>query len=263
MHDEGVSTKKEPKDKVSLKTVLISCTFAFIMCMIVLIGTTLYTNKKTAPVVSEEVKYTEGDVLPSGAVAHDEKGGTAQLTLTDGTVLEYKIPKDMYDVHEDYLSLVQVSYGLSSPVTSDNLIVLGDTNNVYTSKSAITATTQTDTLAIFKQIFAGEETEIALEDTYSPVYLYMTSGEIPTTPYTNYTVTEQDSLVKDGITYRVFVQEYDVDSVADPDTNQTVTERVKQLVAYSDTDDVVEIIVDAETNDMEAATKMLKIFLDI
>lgn len=253
------------REGVNHKIVLVSALVSFLMCVIVAcLCCAFFLNHDKKDTVTE-VTYDE---LPSGAVVNDKKGREAQLTLSDGSVLTFDIPDNMYNVRDDYLALVQTSYGTTEPVVSDNLIVLGDNNNVYTSKSAITATTLNDKLNIFQQIYSGSDVEIKLEDTYSPVYLFMTSGEVPETPYTNYKVTEQESVTAGDITYRVFVQEYDVVTTypADGDvrlTEEEVTKTVKQMIAYSDSTDAVEIIVDAENNDMDEALKMFKTFLRV
>lgn len=249
------------KEGVNHKTVRVS----FLMCVIVACLCCAFFLKHSKKDTVTEVTYDE---LPSGAVVNDKKGREAQLTLSDGSVLTFDIPDNMYNVRDDYLALVQTSYGTTEPVVSDNLIVLGDNNNVYTSKSAIKATTLNDKLNIFQQIYSGSDVENKLEDTYSPVYLFMTSGEVPETPYTNYKVTEQESVTAGDITYRVFVQEYDVVTTypADGDvrlTEEEVTKTVKQMIAYSDSTDAVEIIVDAENNDMDEALKMFKTFLRV
>ena len=46
-------------------------------------------------------------------------------------------------------------------------------------------------------------------------------------------------------------------------TEEEVTKTVKQMIAYSDSTDAVEIIVDAENNDMDEALKMFKTFLRV
>ncbi|MCM1215002.1 MAG: hypothetical protein NC548_10835 [Lachnospiraceae bacterium] len=257
-------------EKVNYKTVLMSALVSLLMVVIgvcICICVVINKTKDDETVSVQDVEYEAGDVLPSGAVASDEQGGTASITLADGTVLEYNIPSAHYALHDDYLNLVATAYGISTPVVSDNLVVTGNENNVYSSTDAITATTFADIYNIYAQIYGDAWSDVEMSELYPPVYEYIQSGEVPETPYLNYAINEVDTIEKDGVTYRVFEQDYDTTytQAAEGDTGEVeeVTEHVHQLAAYSDTEDVVEIIVDVESNNTKDAVKLLKEFIGV
>lgn len=259
MHDGGDAAAPK-REAVNYKTVLVSALVSFLMCVIVgcVVCAVMFNRDKKD---DGPVEYEAGDVLPSGAIASGETGGTADVTLEDGTVITYTIPDKHYKLHDDYLNLVQQAYGLATPVTSNNLVVTGNENNVYSSTSAITATTFSDIYNIYKQIYGESWTDVAPEDIYPPIYQYIQSGEVPETPYTNYAINELDSIEKDGVTYRVFEQDYDAVGTASSENVEVQTNHVHQVAAYSNTSDVVEIIVDVESGRTNDAVKLLKTFI--
>lgn len=243
--------------KINVKQLIITLGCCMLMCIAVCGGFYLATTNKSE--TAEAVEYEDGEQLPSGALAASEKGGTTSLTLEDGTVVTYQIPGNMYNVRDDYLALVTSAYGMNTAATSENLIVLGSDNSVYTSKDAITATTFSDLYNMFGQIYGEAWNDIDPDSIWPPVYQFMNTGELPETPYTNYSVEELESVSGGDIRYRVFKQEYDAAS-EDAEGNE-ITEHVVQLAAYSETDDVIEIIVDEENKDVDKMVKILKDFI--
>lgn len=214
---------------------------------------TFVIKKSDAGVDAHTPVIEAGDVLPSGATAPSETGGTAELTLSDGTVLTYTIPSDMYRLETDYVGLINAGYSLDTPLTTTNLIVIGNANNVNAAGSAVVAMPMSETYKVFEHIYGEDFEGVATEDIESPILTYVRTGELPEVPYLNYEMKERDAIEKDGVTYRVFEQSYDVEA------DETIN--VKQICAYSDTEDVIEIVVDDEDGSFDKAYKRLKEFI--
>lgn len=242
-------------EKINYKTVLVSAAVSFLMVIIAMAFCCAFVlNREKRGDAAQEESL-------SGAELTEKTGGERSITLTDGTVLTYAIPKDMYDVTPDYLALVKQAYGLTAPVTSNNLIVAGSANSVYESKTAITATSFSDIQGIYSQIYGADYDSSKAEQTYSPAYVWLTTGEI-TGGLNNLQFEELESITSGDVTYRVAKQTYDAQTTADVSGNTTDTGLpITQYAAYSDTDDVVEIIVDLENADDKTAIDMLKAFI--
>ena len=53
--------------------------------------------------------------------------------------MSYTIPSDMYRLETDYVGLINAGYSLDTPLSTTNLIVIGNANNVNQAGSAVVA----------------------------------------------------------------------------------------------------------------------------
>lgn len=250
----GEQDEVKKTERVNYKTVLVSALVSLLMCVIVAcVLFTVIIKNKNGDADAHTPVIEAGDVLPSGATAPSETGGTADLTLSDGTKLTYTIPSDMYRLETDYVGLINAGYSLDTPLSTTNLIVIGNANNVNQAGSAVVAMPMSETYKVFEHIYGEDFEGVSKEDIESPILTYVRTGELPEVPYVNYEMNERDAIEKDGITYRVFEQSYDVEA------EETIN--VKQICAYSDTEDVIEIVVDDEDGSFDKAYARLKEFI--
>lgn len=197
------------------------------------------------------------------------KGGTATITTEQGQAFEYTIPSDHYNITSNYLSTVATVYGVDS-ITAPNIVITGDGESVTDSQCSINASTFSNTRSIYEQIFDKEMLNDPESSVYSPAYGYILNGEAPDGTDESYVFKRLDDIVKDGVTYKVVTVDYDTDyTVYVDEEGNTIENPEKNIVhshntsAYSDTEDVIEIIAYTANDDVDKEYDLIKSFIGV
>ena len=221
---------------------------------------TTVTELEQAEVVNED----------TGEVKTYITGGTATLSTSSGETINLKIADDMYNISNDYLSILAQGFGVSKAVTAPNTVITGNMPSVTQSMTSINAAPFSDIIGIYKQIFGeeyvGEDTSII----WSPAYTMLKTGEFPETLPDNYSCEEVTTFESNGITWTCFNVSFSTDytNYYDSDGNPIPEEDIvrnvidtQHLACYSDTEDPIEILVYEENNNVDTELSMVKEFL--
>lgn len=233
---------------------------------------TMLKNADPAPAVSETTELSQAEVLheDTGEVLTYTTGGTATINTESGESIDVIIANDQYDISADYLSILAKGFGTSAEITADNLVITGDKPSVTQSVNSINAAPFSDIFDIYCQIYGEEFEAEGVEGIWSPAYTYMKTGELPEGVPDNYIVEDYSTINTEGIEWKLYNVNYDTDTTQylDASGNPLPEEEVvptsmhtQFLVAYSNTEDAIEIMCYEENNNPEVQLQMIKDFL--
>ena len=184
---------------------------------------------------------------------------TADLVLSDGTKCTYNIPKGHNCITSNYIDNVVQAYGTESDIFADNIIVTGDGDSIYNSVESVSATTISSLKSLMRSLYGDD---INVDDlAYSEAYTYMKTGEVPETNLIDYSIEEVDSIKVGDVTYKAYYVSYYIDAEGTGNKDDYI--KNEQLMCYSDTEDVIEIIVYANSNVKERTLELLHDFLGV
>ena len=184
---------------------------------------------------------------------------TADLVLSDGTKCTYNIPKGHNCITSNYIDNVVQAYGTESDIFADNIIVTGDGDSIYNSVESVSATTISSLKSLMRSLYGDD---INVDDlAYSEAYTYMKTGEVPETNLIDYSIEEVDTIKVGDVTYKAYYVSYYIDAEGTGNKDDYI--KNEQLMCYSDTEDVIEIIVYANSNVKERTLELLHDFLGV
>lgn len=232
-------------------------------------GGSININGKTVKDVTATAKAAS-DSTESKDPAEEKKWNTKELKKTitvDDKKLTFHAPTGYYSITDQYLNNMGAYYG-KEDLKSDSFYVVGNNQVSSSATKVINANKLSDVKNILKQLYGNEYKEDQVKEAVAVTY--MKTGKLPKDLPDNYKIKELDKIkVAGGITFTVYKVDYDTTyDLSDKDaTKQTAKGKNKQTVhtqeicAYSDTDDIVEIVLYQEVFDKAEALKDIKAFL--
>lgn len=175
------------------------------------------------------------------------------ITTDDGATFNFHTPEGWYSLDDQYNDGLIQYYGMDLP--SDGIACVGDAKDQYDATFIINARPMSDVKTVLQTIYGEDYSDE--EMLYSDTYLYMKDGTEPE----GSTIEELDSIVADGHTWRVFKHGYDTEYYTDETQSETETVHTDELLAYSDGDDTVEVIMFMAEFNQENGIAKLKEFL--
>lgn len=254
--------------KESVLTIFLSVALsvaASIACSYYIVNNTELGVVENTP-VAEVTDNTTGEVKTYVA------GGEAIIRTTSGEEIPVKIADDQYLISEDYLSILAKGFGTTETIKADNLVITGNKPSVTQSLTSVNAATFNDIFEIYCQIYGEEFRSEGVEGIWSPAYTLMHTGSLPEDLPDNYTVEEYGEITHNDITWKFYEVNYETDETIYTDAagNELPEEEVvpnivhtQFLVAYSDTEDPVEVMCYEENNNTDNQYKMILDFLKV
>lgn len=241
------------KDKDNTKWLyfILGAFAAIIVMLTIIVVQDKKDEEKTGKEVIEESTDTadETSEIESTVTEYDTSPKDFNITLSGNEVVKFHTPEDYYDLSEQYSNYIRSYCNLDESVKLDNTVTVGDADTPAMTNVLICAAPFSDIDIRLQAIYGNEyDAETMLE---SDAYMYMKTGIIPEYVPEDYNIEELDSITSDdGITYRFFKIHYTDSyeySTGETDENgeavvATATEEINQISAYSDTEDVIEVI---------------------
>ena len=249
--------------KITSKTVV-----AFILYTVLIVSITCaVTTKMLSKDNVEETSVVNTDSIEASSeptedveIVEEEDSDvvTADLILSDGTKYTYNIPEGHNCITANYIDNVVQAYGTESDIFADN-IVTGDGDSIYNSVESVSATTISSLKSLMHSLYGDD---INVDDlAYSEAYTYMKTGEVPETNLIDYSIEEVDTITVGDVTYKAYYVSYYIDAEGTGNKDDYI--KNEQLMCYSDTEDVIEIIVYANDNIKERTLELLHDFLGV
>ena len=242
--------------RITSKTVV-----AFILYTVLIVSITCaVTTKMLSKDNVEETSVVNADSIEASSeptedveiVEEDVDVVTADLVLSDGTKYTYNIPKGHNCITANYIDNVVQAYDTESDIFADNIIVTGDGDSIYNSVESVSATTISSLKSLMRSLYGDDLA-------YSEAYTYMKTGEVPETNLIDYSIEEVDTITVGDVTYKAYYVSYYIDAEGTGNKDDYI--KNEQIMCYSDTEDVIEIIVYA--NIKERALELLHDFLGV
>lgn len=240
-----------------------SCLLGLLIGIMCAIFWTTFVSKPQEVVVNDNATTSDEETeVDKEAKVYETQKKQWTINTTSGEELHFTTPEDMYSLTDQYLENLASYYEMDS-VTSDSMIVIGDTTTPYQSNTIINANSLSDVKAILNQVYADEEDYKSDDIIDSAAYVYMTTGEIPEDAPDNFEISEVDECKSEDVTYKVFKIEYDTTYEAEGEGEEATTVHTQQLSAYSDTEDAIEIIINQAEFNQEEGIALLHEFLNV
>lgn len=191
------------------------------------------------------------------------------MKLDSGEQLTFKTPKNFYSLTDQYLENLS-SYYNGNDVSSDSVIVVGDSDTPYQSKTLINCDKLSDISDMLSQLY-GEDYDPS-EVVQSEAYIYMTTGKIPDNAADNYKIDEIETFKVGDVEFVAYEVNYDTTYKDETGKEKTENEtevaedqtvHTQQISCYSKTDDAVEIIIYQTEFNRDEAMKLLKEFCGV
>ena len=220
------------------------------------------TSNLTAEVTDEE----------TGEVKTYFTGGTATINTSSGESIDVKIADNQYLISEDYLEILAKGFGSDAKIVADNLVITGDKPSVTQSTDSVNAATFSDIFNIYCQIYGEDFRSNGVEAIWSPAYTLMVTGELPEQLPDDYSAKPYGVLEHNGITWKFYEVAYSTDETIRTDISGNALPEdqiipnvlhTQFLVAYSDTEDPVEIMCYQKDNNTDVQYAMICDFLQI
>lgn len=228
--------------------------------------------------VKEDASTTSTDSSTSEADEAEEKNwNTKELKKTvdvDGKKITLYAPKGYYSITDQYLANMGSYYG-KTDLKSDSFYVVGNNEISSSATKVINANKLSDVKNLLKQLYGDEYKDDEVKEAFAVTY--MKTGKIPKDAPDSYKIDELDKFKVNGVTFTVYEINYDTTydisddgtnatesdskSKKDKDSKKTETVHTQEICAYSDTEDILEIVLYQEVFDKEVALKDIKAFL--
>lgn len=248
--------------KITSKTVVAFILYTALVVSITCAVTTKMLSKdnvEETSVVNTDSIEASSEPTEDVEIVEDVGVVTADLVLSDGTKCTYNIPKGHNCITSNYIDNVVQAYGTESDIFADNIIVTGDGDSIYNSVESVSATTISSLKSLMRSLYGDD---INVDDlAYSEAYTYMKTGEVPETNLIDYSIEEVDSITVGDVTYKAYYVSYYIDAEGTGNKDDYI--KNEQLMCYSDTEDVIEIIVYANSNVKERTLELLHDFLGV
>ena len=249
--------------RITSKTVVAFILYTVLIVSITCAVTTKMLSKdnveETSVVNTNSTETSSEPTEDVEIVEEDVDVVTADLVLSDGTKYTYNIPKGHNCITANYIDNVVQAYGTEPDIFADNIIVTGDGDSIYNSVESVSATTISSLKSLMRSLYGDD---INVDDlAYSEAYTYMKTGEVPETTLIDYSIEEVDTITVGDVTYKAYYVSYYIDAEGTGNKDDYI--KNEQLMCYSDTEDVIEIIVYANSNVKERTLELLHDFLGV
>lgn len=191
------------------------------------------------------------------------------MKLDSGEQLTFKTPENFYSLTDQYLESLSGYYN-GNDVSSDSVIVVGDSDTPYQSKTLINCDKLSDISDMLSQLY-GEDYDPS-EVIQSEAYIYMTTGKIPDNAADNYKIDEIETFKVGDVEFVAYEVNYDTTYKDETGKDKTEDEteiaedqtvHTQQISCYSKTDDAIEIIIYQTEFNRDEAMKLLKEFCGV
>lgn len=223
-------------------------------------GTTTASNT-TTPSVSSSVKSNDSqDTVDETVVQYQTDIQSATFHLVDKDI-SFTTPDGYYSLTDQYLASLGEYYGIETDGV-ENVFVVGDATNSTSCSTMLNVTPFSDLDVLLQRVYGDEYVK---EDMlYSDAYKYMTTGELAEDLPLDFTLIQYPTITgTSGVEYTVYSLSYtltytyyDENDVAQS-TPLTGYIPNYELCAYSNTEDVCEVIVSMATFDADSAYTLL------
>ena len=249
--------------KITSKIVVAFILYTALVVSITCAVTTKMLSKdnveETSVVNTDSIEASSEPTEDVEIVEEDSDVVTADLILSDGTKYTYNIPEGHNCITANYIDNVVQAYNAKPDIFSDNIIVTGDGDSIYNSVESVSATTISSLKSLMRSLYGDD---INVDDlAYSEAYTYMKTGEVPETNLIDYSIEEVDTIKVGDVTYKAYYVSYYIDAEGTGNKDDYI--KNEQLMCYSDTEDVIEIIVYANSNVKERTLELLHDFLGV
>lgn len=209
------------------------------------------------------VAATEGS--SEEVISYDTDIKNWELTTDSGETVKFTTPDGFYSLSDQYLDNLKTYSGVDT-LESDDMIVVGDEDSVYSSNTVINVDTLSNVSNMLRQLYGDSYDAESM--TLSEAYVYMTTGELPDDVPLNYEIEEIKTYEVNGITYKCYEVNYDTEyesESADEESTETGTEIVhtQQIACYSNTEDAIELICYQTTFNRDEALGYIEEFLGV
>lgn len=245
--------------KITSKLVVAFILYTAIVVSITCAVTTKMLNVEETSSMDTDSIVTSPTPVEDVEIVEDIDVVTADLILSDGTKYTYNIPEGHNCITANYIDNVVQAYSTTPDIFTDNIIVTGDGDSIYNSVESVSATTISSLKSLMHSLYGDD---INVDDlAYSEAYTYMKTGEVPETNLIDYSIEEVDTITVGDVTYKAYYVSYYIDAEGTGNKDDYI--KNEQLMCYSDTEDVIEIIVYANSNVKERALELLHDFLGV
>lgn len=250
---------------------------AFVLSVVIISGVTAFTTTYIfieVKGVNKDTAVTDSPVVVESAVTGNQStvdlGGDRSMILSDGTVLKFNVPDNMYDITAVYLDVLTTSTGASTPIVANNTIITGNAATISESVDSINASTFSDIYNMYVQMYGEEFMSGGIESVHTPTYTYMTTGSLPADLDASYSIKEEATYKVGDVTYKAYSVSYDTDttqyyaedgSLLPEDEVVPTSVNTSFLAVYSDTEDAVEIMIYERENNLDNQLRMLREFI--
>ena len=186
------------------------------------------------------------------------------FALIDGSSVTFKTPSNFYSLTDQYLDEMCEYYGVDD-LPLDNIFVVGDATATNECTAMINVASLSTADDLLSSIY-GEQYDSST-DLKSEVLTYIETGALPEELPDNYYLCELDGISVEGITYRVFDKYYtssytyyEEEDTAEVDP-KTIEIPYYEMVAYSDTEDPIEVIIYMVEYNKETAYRLFTEFV--
>ena len=223
------------------------------------------TKEPTTKVTSESSVATE-QVVEESVKAYETGIQLADFKWENGESVRLNTPKNFYSLTDQYIDSLYEYYGVTMPST-DQMFVVGDTTDTASCNVMINAASLSTADLMLSSIYSDEYDSST--DLYSEVYTYMTTGSLPEELPDDYYLCDYGTVVVDGVSYHVYDKYYTMTYTYydEEDTAQVSPQTLEvpnyEFVAYSDTEDPVEIITFLVDYDVQKAYNYLCEFIGV
>lgn len=222
------------------------------------------SDNQTITTSENESTKEEDDEADKTVTAYETQIKQFEIKTSSGEKVHCTTPENFYSLTDQYMENLASYYDMDT-IKSDSMVVVGDSTVPYSSKTIINANCLSDVKTILEQLHSDDESYDPESVLDSEAYTYMKTGKIPDDAPDNYEIKEVDSFKQGKVEFKVFLVEYDntyENEAEDEEDAEPVVVHTKQLAAYSDTEDAVEVVLMQEEFNKEEGLKLLREFLN-
>lgn len=202
----------------------------------------------------------DSDVVSTTQKDYDTNIKDWTMTCADGTEFSFKTPENFYSLSDQYADTMTQYYG--TEFSADNTVCVGDDQQQYQSSVLINASPLSNTKKVVEAVYADDDSVNVDDFKYSEAYQYILTGEMDES-IENVELLELDSITTtQGKTFRVFQVDRDTEYYTDDTQTETTMVHSTELIAYSDNEDAMEVLVYMNEFDKDAGIKYLTEFLN-
>lgn len=222
--------------------------------------TPMYNTVQTESNTVTESSATSNEDVEETVIAYQTGLRYAEFSWDNGESVRYNTPENFYSLTDQYMDGLSENYGIDLP-QMDRTFIVGDAANTSACTVMINAAALSDVDSILSTLY--EEDYSSDEYLYSEVYTYMKNGTLSDELPDNYKLTDYGTVEVDGVTYHMYDKYYtttytyyDEEDVSETSPKEQTIPNY-EFVAYSDTEDPVEIILYMVDYSAETAYKYM------
>lgn len=182
------------------------------------------------------------------------------ITAEDNNTFTFHTPKSWYSLTDQYSENLKSFYNVSD-FDAENVFVVGDSKDIYSSGNIITMSPVSSTKKLISSLGSENITEDAA---YSDIYYYMINGVLPEDADDSLTVEELEVVDVEGIKFHVYKVGYDTTYYTDDTMTETTVVHTDEISVYSESDDSIEIIMTVkDLSNLDSSLSVLHEFLGV